>query len=175
MNTYQTSIAGIDFIQPILVGLFIDCGIGQIQLIAGESAPPYSWETPKYFKFIFEELIEIRSYTSRMPCYIDRNERRPSVFSKEEIDWCQDLDAHNEIEFLKDGRGVLKNTVFRDLGPSGKTWHVWNPKSVRLFWLNSDLMYIEFLYSGKIKVMELSEEEFQEEAISQSNRFYLAK
>lgn len=175
MDTYQTSIAGVDFIEPILAGLLIDFGIAQIHLIVGESAPPHSWENPKYFRLVFEEIIEIRSYISRMPCYIDRNEKRPIVFSKEEIDWGQDLDAQNEIEFLSNGRGVLKNTVFRDLGSSGRTWQVWDPKSVRLFWLNSDSMYIEFLYSGKIKVIELSEEVFQEEVASQSNRFYLAE
>ncbi|NJL99660.1 MAG: hypothetical protein HC924_13060 [Synechococcaceae cyanobacterium SM2_3_2] len=162
MNPYQVSIAGINFVEPILVGLRIDCGIGHIHLIVGESAPPFSWETPKYFKFVFEEVIEIRGYMSRKSCFINNDENQFRVNQKEEIDWTQDLDAQDEIDFLSDGSGVIKNTAFRDPGSSGRIWRVWDPKSLRLFWLSSDLTYIEFLYCGRVKITELSKKQFRE-------------
>jgi len=179
--SYQ-NIAGIDFASPILDGLLIDCWIGQVHLIIGELAPPYSNDSPrKYYKFIFTEVLEIKSCIDSYFFYekykysgIEIKHFIGESTDWQDIDWIEDQDGSSKIEVVDDGRDGVQRVIFRDLPPYGRTWRVRDTKCIRRFVLESDLQRIEFLYCGKIKIVGLSEEQFREEKSSQFHRFFLS-
>jgi hypothetical protein len=174
-----TSIAGINFIDAILDGVLIDCWIGQIHLIIGEvSSPPFSPDSPKYYKFVFTEVIKINCHMDRYFFYSKHKDSQAGQQVDESPDW-EDIDciesknASDDINIFANERDGVKRIIFKDPIQLGRTWRVRDSTCVRKFLLESDLQRIEFLYSGEVKILELSEEKYREEKSSQFNRFFL--
>ena len=129
-------IGKLEFTDPALDNVVIDAWRGEIRLVIGECAPPFTWERPNRVEFCFTGVLEIRSYANG-----------PGS-SRGELWEAGERPADTEVERAPDGRIRLTGTAFRK--DMGFTWLSEATDVPRLVWLAADVFYIEFIYAGEV-------------------------
>ncbi len=168
-------IAGREFVLPVVEGLSADPWLNRIQLLLREG--PTTERGRGLVRVTFTHVIEHRCFAETMP---DERERRwdgqGPYRSEEVIDF-------GEAELTTAGE-QLDEVFFRLTVPptfrdprnltDGMKWIVQGTGPLRLVWLKSFTVYLEFLYLGRVKVETISIEEAQNQWVSQQTSSQMA-
>src|SRR3990172_6068714 len=161
-------IAGRRFALPVVEGLSADPWLNRIQLLLREGSTTERGRS--LVRVTFTHVIEHRSFAETMP---DERERRwdgqEPYRSEEVIDF-------GEAELTTAGEQL--NDVFFRLtvpptfrGPQnvtdGMKWVVQGTGPMRLVWLKSFTVYLEFVYLGRVTLETISIEEARNQWVSQ--------
>lgn len=135
-------VGGATFLDPVLEDVHIDAWRGQIRLLIGECAAPYSWDDPRRVEVQFDRVLEVRAY------------RGNPVFSRGELTEAGEEPADTSFVREADGRIRLTDMTFRK--DFGFAWRADATTDVRFVWIAADVFYLEFLYSGAASYHEVS-------------------
>ena len=153
------SIGGLQFVEPVLQGIFIDPWLARIEVVVGETGQPHSRHEPKYTRIIFDGVIEFRGWNEPIPTEREQHWKTSEPYRTEEIHDAGEADTSGEIEHVDEAFCRLVTAPpFRDPAKTtaGHRWRIRTAKPPRLAWLASWGCRIEFLYVGGVSHKELT-------------------